>query len=108
MTKPIGERMAVLETQVKQISNDVAEVKSDVGEVRTHQTENHKSMQGSIDTLIATVDGRFHDHESRIRIVEDTTEPFTKFKKRLWTIIVVSLLSATTVALLISQIQNLL
>jgi len=106
MAKPMGERMAVLETEVKQISKDVAEVSKDVSVVRTHQSENHKSIQASIDTLIAKVDGKFSDHEARIRIVEETTEPFTKFKKRLWTIIIVSMLSVSTVALVWAEIRR--
>jgi len=100
MAKPMGERMAVLETEVKQISKDVAEV-------RQHQTENHVALASSIDLLIEKVDGKFSDHEARIRIVEETTEPFTKFKKRLWTIIIVSMLSVSTVALVWAEIRRL-
>ena len=96
MAKPMGERMAVLETEVKQISKDVAEV-----------IQGQAALASSIDTLIAKVDGKFTDHEARIRIVEETTEPFTKFKKRLWTIIIVSMLSVSTVALVWAEIRRL-
>jgi len=96
MAKPMGERMAVLETEVKQISKDVAEV-----------IQGQAALASSIDTLIAKVDGKFTDHEARIRIVEETTEPFTKFKKRLWTVIIVSMLSVSTVALVWAEIRRL-
>ena len=95
MAKPMGERMAVLETEVKQISKDVAEV-----------IQGQAALASSIDTLIAKVDGKFTDHEARIRIVEETTEPFTKFKKRLWTVIIVSMLSVSTVALVWAEIRR--
>jgi len=96
MAKPMGERMAVLETEVKQISKDVAEV-----------IQGQAAMASNIDLLIAKVDGKFTDHEARIRIVEETTEPFTKFKKRLWTVIIVSMLSISTVALVWAEIRRL-
>jgi hypothetical protein len=93
-----NERLAVLETKVEQIRADVAEV-------RLHQSENHHELATKIDKLTKHIDGKLNDHERRIVSAEETLEPFTKFRKRIWGAIVVAALTLAFISLVLLQLK---
>lgn len=99
MTYKEQERLAVLETKLEQ-------VKADIKEIRQHQTENHQELATKIEKLIQHIDGKLSNHESRISQVEETTAPFTKFRKRLWATIVFATLSIATTTIILLEIKR--
>lgn len=99
MTTKDGERLAVLETEVKQ-------VRADVAEVRLHQSQNHQELSDKLDKLIVHVDGKFGNHEARISTMEETVEPITTFRKKLWGIVVVAALSIATASIILLEIKR--
>lgn len=99
MTQTALERIAVVENEVKT-------VKKTVEKIETNQARNHADIAERIDRLTTQIDGRFVDHEARLKVVEDTTEPFTKFRRRLWGVIVISLLSIATVSFILMEVAR--
>lgn len=100
MTSKTGlERLAVLETEVKQ-------VRADVAEVRLHQSQNHQELSQKIDKLLKHVDGKFTNHEVRIRSMEETVEPITAFRKKLWGVVVVAALTIATASVILLEIKR--
>lgn len=85
MTKPLNERLAVVETEIKT-------VKETVNKIEMNQSTNHENLSGQLKALTTLLDGHIANHEERIKAVEETIEPFTKFRKNLWYTIVFSLL----------------
>ncbi len=85
MTKPVNERLAVVETEVKSI-------KETVNRVEQNQSVNHEHLSKKIDELTKAVDDKITNHEVRLKQAEETIEPFAKFRRNLWMTIVFSLL----------------
>lgn len=98
-SKPTNERIAVLETEIKT-------VKATVTKIESNQSANHADLANKIELLTDSIDGRFTDHENRIKVAEETLEPLTKFRKRLWGIVVVSALTIATVAVVLAELKR--
>ena len=90
--KPTNERIAVLETEVKTVKETVTRVETNVSRVETNQATNHENISNKLETLTNLIDGHIANHEKRIETIEETIEPFTKFRRNLWYMLVFSLL----------------
>lgn len=85
MTKTTIERLAVLEEKQDRANQDILEIK-------TNQVTNHEHLSKKMDDIHSAVTSILNDHEERLKSAEETIEPFTKFRRNLWYMIVFSLL----------------
>ena len=93
MTKSELERLAVVESKQDRANNDIAEIKH-------NQEFNHADLTSRFDILNQTIHEKLENHEFRLKSIDETLEPFTKFKRKLWSAVVFSLLTIA-VALLV-------
>jgi chromosome segregation ATPase len=106
MTKTQLERLAVVENEIKTVKEAVADVRSTVQEVKEDQIRNHTHLAGLINELKESVSTKLNSHEDRLKAVEDTIEPLTKFKRKLWTMVVTTALTCAFVAIIYVEVKR--
>lgn len=100
-TKKENERLAVVETEMKQLKNDVHEVRTDLKVVKD-------TLNALPDELIRRMDERYVLKTDLIEMKE-TIEPLTKLRKRIWGFMVAIMVAeAFAVYVLASDLKNLL
>lgn len=99
MTKTTIERLAVVESKQDRANSDISEIKA-------NQAHNHEDLSSRFDVLSQAIHTRLGNHEERIKSAEETLEPFTKFKRRLWGAVVTSLLTIAFVAIVLLESQR--
>jgi hypothetical protein len=99
MTKTELERLAVVESKQDRANSDIQEIKH-------NQESNHNDLAARITALTLSIDGRILDHETRLKGAEETLEPFTKFKRKLWSAVVFSLLTLAVALIVLVESQR--
>lgn len=95
------ERLAVVETEVKQIKNDVQDVRTDLRAVKD-------TLNALPDELIRRMDERYVLKTDLIEMKE-TIEPLTKLRKRIWGfLIAIMVVEALAVYVLVSDFKQLI
>lgn len=89
------ERLAVVETEVKTVKDIVQEVKD-------NQSRNHQDLSDKLSAIHGILD----NHRLRIEGIEETVEPFTKFRRRAWGMIVTATLTCAILSILIVEIKR--
>lgn len=89
------ERLAVVETEVKMVKGIVQDVKD-------NQSRNHQELSDKLSAIHGVLD----NHRLRIESIEETVDPFTKFRRRAWAIVVTSTLTCAILAIVIYEIKR--
>lgn len=100
------ERLAVVETEIKTVKKVVSDVQTTVQEVKECQSDNHIHVSGLINELKDSLSTKLSSHEDRIKAIEDTVEPFTKFKRKLWGMVVSVTLTCAFVAIIYVEVKR--
>lgn len=93
------ERLAVVESKQDRANSDIASIKK-------NQELNHADLSSKIESLHKSLNNTLEDHDKRITGLEETTAPLTKFRRKLWQLIVFTVFGAAFLAILWVEIAK--
>ena len=98
----MGERLAVVEIEVKTVKETVNEIKEtqskNHAEVQEAQSRNHNDLVNQLSIMQDTFHKKWENHEQRIKTAEETILPLDKFRRNMWSkVVYVSLVAAVVV-----------
>jgi DNA-binding transcriptional MerR regulator len=85
MTKTQIERLAIMETKLERQGEDISEIKDTL-----HR--HHNDIVNQITLLQDGLSKKVNDHEERLRVAEETIEPLTKFRRKVWYSLILTVL----------------